>query len=104
MGSPRCWLGHKLQAGQTLQAPIEQREYLAYLDVVSPSNDALVSALTVEGEAPVNSGTFRAQVVDPGFAWARLGPYRVDVRDAAFDVGVSNGAIEFAGIELWYPE
>ena len=94
----------RLQAGQTLTLPAADGEYLAYLYAISLDNDGNASELTVQGEVPEESAQFRAQAVDAGWAWARLGPYRVSIENGQFSVGVAVGAIHFAGIELWYPE
>ena len=51
-----------------------------------------------------SSAAFRSQATDGGQAWARLGPYRVDVTTGKVTVAVSKGAINFAGMELWYPD
>lgn len=94
----------RLQAGQTLELPADNGEYLAYLYAVSQGNDAIPGVLTVQGSQPDDSGVFKAQAIDAGWAWARLGPYRVNVTDAMLSVGVTEGVIHFAGVELWYPE
>jgi hypothetical protein len=94
----------RLHAGQTLTLPADNGEYLVYLYAVSLDNQGTASELTVQGEVPDESARFRAQGVDAGWAWARLGPYRVSIEDGALSVGVSLGAVHFAGVELWYAE
>jgi hypothetical protein len=58
----------------------------------------------VQGLTHPNASKFRPQPLETGFAWARLGPYRVEVTTGALSVAVTTGAIQFAGIELWHPE
>jgi hypothetical protein len=94
----------RLLAGQSLSLPTENGEYLAYLYVVSATNDTQPNVLTVQGVEHANSSRFRAQAVDNGYAWARLGPYRVTVDAGSLSVAVTTGSIHFAGIELWYPQ
>lgn len=95
----------RLQTGAELNLPTANGVYLAYLYATSPSaNDAEASLLTVQGEEPDSSQAFRSQVVEGGQAWARLGPYRVDITTGKLTVGVSKGAINLAGVELWYPD
>ncbi len=94
----------RLLAGQTLELPTDNGEYLVYLYVVSATNDTQPSALTVQGADYANSTRFRAQPVDSGYAWARLGPYRAVVDSGSLSVAVTSGSIHFAGIELWHPE
>jgi hypothetical protein len=94
----------RLLAGQTLGLPTENGEYLAYLYVVSATNDTQPNVLTVQGVDYTNSTRFRAQAVDSGYAWSRLGPYRVVVDSGSLSIAVTSGSIHFAGIELWYPE
>jgi hypothetical protein len=93
-----------LQAGQNLTLPVENDAYLVYLYAVSPSTaDNSASHFTLQGEEPDSSGGFMGNI-DDGQAWVRLGPYRVTVTDQRLVVGVSSGAVNFAGLELWYPE
>lgn len=94
----------RLQAGAELSLPTDNGVYLAYLYATSPGSDAEASLLTVQGEEPDSSQAFRAQTVEGAQAWARLGPYRVDVTNGKLTVGVTKGAINFAGLELWYPD
>lgn len=94
----------RLQAGQSLALPTDNGQYLVYLYAVSAGNDGQVGVLTVQGKEYENSSRYRGQMVDGGYAWARLGPYRVDVTADKLEVAVSSGALHFSGIELWYPE
>jgi hypothetical protein len=93
-----------VEAGNHLLVPAENGAYLLYLYAVSPGTDAQPSALTVNGTSYFNSSRFRSQASDGGLAWARLGPYRLDVTTGAVKVDVTTGAIDFAGFELWYPQ
>lgn len=92
----------RLQAGNELSLPTENGTYLLYLYAASPGTDAEASLLTVQGLEPDSSSAFRAQAADGGQAWARLGPYRVDVTTGKLTVGVSKGGINFTGLALWY--
>lgn len=94
----------RLPADHELTLPVDNGVYLLYLYATSPGNDAEASLLTVQGVAPDRSQAFRAQTTQSGQVWARLGPYRVDVTTGKLSVGVTKGAINFAGLELWYPE
>ena len=94
----------RLPAGAELNLPTSNGTYLVYLYATSPGTDAEASLLTVQGVAPDSSAAFRSQVSNGEQAWARLGPYRVDVTGGKITVGVTKGAINFAGIELWYPQ
>jgi hypothetical protein len=95
----------RLQQGQGLQLPVENGEYLVYLYAVSVDNQTVPGVLTVQGDEPDDSGMFRSQSVDgDGWAWARLGPYRVAVSNDSLAVAVTAGTIHFAGLELWYAE
>jgi hypothetical protein len=94
----------KLSAGNELNLKVDNGRYLLYLYAVSPGNDSMPSVFTVQGEEPLATSKFRSQASDGGQAWARMGPFRVDVTDATLRVGVSTGAVSFAGLELWYPD
>jgi hypothetical protein len=96
----------RLPAGTELNVPTANGTYLAYLYATSPSqaSDAEASLLTVQGEEPDSSQAFRSQTVDAAQAWARLGPYRVEISSGKLTIAVTKGAINFAGLELWYPE
>jgi hypothetical protein len=94
----------RLQAGNELNLPTADGTYLLYLYATSPTNEADASLLTVQGEEPESSAAFRSQAAEGGQAWSRLGPYRVDVTTGTVTVAVTKGAINFAGIELWYAE
>lgn len=93
-----------LQASETLTVPTDNGTYLVYLYATSPTNDVVPSTFTVQGTEPEITSKFRSQTVDTGQAWARIGPFRVDVTSGKVMLGVTNGAINFAGIELWYPD
>jgi hypothetical protein len=94
----------RLLAGQSLDVPVDDGEYLVYLYAVSATQDTTPSELTVQGQDHANSTRFKAQPIESGYAWARLGPYRVGVTTGAPNVAVTLGSIHFAGVELWYPE
>lgn len=93
----------RLGVADELSFPAANGNYLLYLYATSPGNDAEASLFTVQGAEPDGSAGFRAQASDGGQVWARLGPYRVDVTEGKVAVGVSKGSINFAGVELWYP-
>jgi hypothetical protein len=94
----------KLQAGNELSLPTENGAYFAYLWAMSTSNDAAPSTFTVQGvEADITS-KFRSQSTDGGQVWARMGPFRVQVLTGKVTLGVTSGAVNFAGMELWYLE
>ena len=94
----------RLDAGKELNLPADNGAYLVYLYAASRTNDAVPSTFTVQGVESEISSKFRSQVADGGQAWARLGPFRVDVTSGKLTVGVTSGAITFAGLELWYPQ
>ena len=96
----------RLQAGgqQELHVPTDNGSYLMYLYATSPTNDPAPSVFTVQGIEQEVSSKFRAQASDGGQAWARLGPFRVDVTDGNLALAVTSGTVTFTGIELWYPE
>ena len=94
----------RLAAGAERSLPTDNGTYLASLYATSPGNDSDASLLTVQGVAPDSSGAFRPQASDGGQAWSRLGPYRVDVTTGKVTIAVTKGALNFAGIELWYPD
>ncbi|HYP88353.1 MAG TPA: hypothetical protein VEQ59_09365 [Polyangiaceae bacterium] len=95
----------RLQTGQDLDWPVEDGTYLVYLDAISSANDTSVSHFTLQGVEPDSSGGFKALMVSPrAAAWARLGPFRLSVNTGKLSLAVTRGAINFAGIELWYPE
>jgi hypothetical protein len=93
-----------LQAGSELQLPTENATYLVYLYATSLTNDENPSTFTLQGSEPDLTREFRSQTADGGQAWARMGPFRVDVTTGTLTLGVTGGTIAFAGIELWYPE
>jgi hypothetical protein len=84
--------------------PVDNGTYLAFAYATSPNSDGAASVFTVQGVEPDVGSEFRAQTVEGGPAWARLGPFRIDVTDSKLTLGVKKGAVSFAGIELWYPE
>jgi hypothetical protein len=94
----------RLQAGDSVSVTAVNGEYLLYLYAVSPTTAAAASQLTIDGASFANSGRFRSQTTGAGLAWARLGPYRIDVLTGKITLAVSSGSIDFAGFELWYPE
>jgi len=94
----------RLQQDDELSLPVDNGTYLVYVHAISQGSEAEASLLTVQGEAPASSGAFRAQMGDPGQVWAKLGPYRVDITEGTLTFAVTKGAINFAGLELWYPE
>jgi hypothetical protein len=95
----------RLQQAQSFQLPVVNGEYLVYLYAVSVDNETAAGVLTVQGDEPVDSSRFRSQSVEgAGWAWARLGPYRVVVSNDSLTVAVTAGTIHFAGLELWYAE
>jgi hypothetical protein len=94
----------RLQTDAELNLPTDNGAYLLYLYATSPVTDADASLLTVQGVAPESSGAFRSQATDGGQAWARLGPYRLDVTTGKVTVAVTKGTVQLAGMELWYPE
>ncbi len=94
----------KLGAGAELSLKVDNGSYLLYLFAVSPGNDATPGVFTVQGEEALATSKFRSQATDGGQAWARMGPFRVDVTDATLRVGVTAGSVSFAGLELWYPD
>jgi hypothetical protein len=94
----------RVQAGDSVSISAENGQYLLYLHAVSPGTDTAASTLTVDGASFENSSKFRSQASDGGLAWARLGPYRIAVTTGKITVAVSSGSIDFAGIELWYPQ
>lgn len=96
----------RLQAGQNLTLPVENGTYLVSLYAVSQGTDSTTSHFTLQGEEPESSGGFKGNMAT-GDAWAPLGPYRVTVTDEKLVLGVlgkSPEAINFAALELWYPE
>lgn len=95
----------RLQQGDDLTLAVDNGTYLVYLYAISQGNDdAEASLLTVQGEAPASSGAFRSIVVDNGAVWAKLGPYRLNITDGTLAFAVTKGAVNLAGLELWYPE
>lgn len=95
---------YRLQAGDNVSVTAANGQYLLYLYAVSTTTAAASSELTIDGASFANSSRFRSQVTDGALAWARLGPYRIDVATGKITVAVSSGSIDFAGFELWYPE
>ncbi len=93
----------RLDTGKQLTLPTDNGIYLVYLYATSPGNEANPSTFTVQDVEPDISSKFRSQPADGGQAWARLGPFRVDVTTGELTVAVTSGSISFAGIELWYP-
>lgn len=94
----------QLKAGAELSVPTDNGSYLLFFYAVSPGDEGTPSTFTVQGEEPVSASKFRAQAAATGQAWARLGPFRVNVTDGSVRVGVSAGSINVAGLELWYPD
>jgi hypothetical protein len=96
----------RLETNEALTLPTVNGTYLVYLFAISQrdTTDPEANLLTVQGEAPDSSGAFRSQTVDGGPVWAKLGPYRVDVTDGTLAFAVTKGAVNLAGLELWYPE
>lgn len=96
----------RLNADQELILPAQNDTYLVYVYATSPGNDANASHFTLQGEEPVSSGGFKAQAAGGGQAWAKLGPYRLEVMDEQIVVGVLTGSapLNVAALELWYPE
>lgn len=93
-----------LEQGQELSVPVENGSYLVYVHAVSTSTEGAASVFTVQGQAYPNGTRFRAQSSDGGFAWSRLGPFRVEVSGGVLTLATSMGSMNFAGLELWYPE
>jgi hypothetical protein len=93
----------RLSTGHSLSLPADNGTYLLYLYATSPTNDSTTSSFTVQGEAPPGGGKFRAQTAGGGQAWARLGPFRVDVTSGSLSVEATAGTVSFSGLELWYP-
>ena len=54
--------------------------------------------LTVQGDDVV---TFAAGKINGFAAWARVGPYRITVKDGGLDFGSASGALRLAGAELY---
>lgn len=94
----------RLEAGKSLQFAVDNGTYLAFLYATSPGDDADSSHFTLQGVEPESSGGFRPHAADGGQAWARLGPYRVDVTTGSLELAVTEGGINFAGVELWFPQ
>jgi hypothetical protein len=94
----------KLEAGKLLELPLPNATYLVYLNVVSPPNAMDSGTLLIEGVKPDQSAAFLAQEVDMARAWGRLGPYRTQLTDGKLTVGVGEGAVYLAGIEVFYPD
>ncbi len=90
----------RLEAGETLKLPVPNQTYLVYLYAVSLQAMPDLGTILVEGAVPEPASRFKAQEVEGGRAWGRLGPYRAEVSDGELTVGVSEGAVSFAGIEL----
>jgi hypothetical protein len=96
--------GTHLTAGQTLEFPVADGVYLVYLLAISSGTDGGPNLFSLQGSRPESSAGFRAQLINNAGAWARLGPYRVNVTTGTLTVAATSGALSFAGIELWYPE
>lgn len=96
--------GTRLDAGQTLAFPVADDTYLLYLYAISSATDGGPNLFTLQGSHPESSAGFRAQLINNAGAWARLGPYRVNVTTGKLTLAVTAGAVTFAGIELWYPD
>ena len=96
----------RLQTDDELSLPADNGTYLVYVYATSQgqASDAEASLLTVQGEVPESSAAFRSQIIDNSPLWAKLGPYRVDITDGKLAFAVTKGAINLAGLELWYPE
>jgi hypothetical protein len=94
----------RLSAGQELDWPVESGTYLVYLHATSAGTDGSASSFNLQGSPPASSAGFRAQLVSNAGAWARIGPYRVSVTTGKLSIAVTKGALNLAGIELWYPE
>jgi hypothetical protein len=94
----------QLKADAELSVPTDNGSYLMFFYAVSPGNDGSPSSFTVQGEEPPSASKFRSQAAAGGQAWARMGPFRVNVTDGSVRVGVSAGSINVAGLELWYPD
>lgn len=92
-----------LGVGSEVDLPTENGQYLLYAYAVSPGSDTPAASLTVQGMPP-RGAKFRSQAVQGGQTWARLGPFRADVVDGTLRVGVTAGALNLAGLELWYPD
>jgi hypothetical protein len=93
----------QVQAGQDITVPVDNASYLVYLFLTSPGADSTASELTIQGVEPA-SFKFRSQAFDGGQAWAKMGPYPLQVKDGSIKIGVSAGSMAFAGMELDYPE
>lgn len=95
---------YRLNAGAELGVPTDNGTYLMFFYAVSPGNDGTPSRFTVQGVEPTGPSKFRSQAAAGGQAWARIGPFRVNVTDGNVRLGVSAGSIDVAGLELWYPD
>ena len=94
----------RLDPNEQLNLPADNATYLVYLYANSAGNAASPSSFTVQGVATEAFAGFRPQMVDGNrSAWARLGPFRADVTSGVLNVTATQGAIDFSGIELWYP-
>lgn len=96
--------GTRLATGQTLDWTVADGTYLVYLHAISSGTEGSASLFSLQGSQPESSAGFRAQMISNAGAWARLGPYRVDVSTGKLTVAVTRGAMTLAGIELWYPQ
>ncbi len=79
----------------TLHVP--NGNYWAYPYVIS-GDGANTADLLLQGKTV---GTFSAESVDGGPAWARLGPFPIAVTNGALVLASNGGAVRVAGIELY---
>jgi len=93
-----------LGVGNSLDWPVPNGTYLTYVYAISAGTEGSASLFSLQGSPPPASAGFRAQLVNGSGAWAKLGPYRVDVSSGKLSLAVTSGAINFAGLELWYPD
>lgn len=94
----------RLGTGQNLELPVTDGTYLVYLHATSASSDGSASLFSLQGAEPESSAGFRAQFVSNAGAWSKLGPFRVNVTTGKLSLAVTKGAMNFAGLELWYPD
>jgi hypothetical protein len=93
--------GYELPATTgNVSLPVENGSYLVYVYVVSRAG---TDAGTVGIEGSTALDEFQAGPIGTVRAWAKLGPYAVQVGDGALDVSCLSGMLRVSAIELRTP-
>ncbi len=91
--------GYTLTAGQSVDVPLANGEYLAYVYAFSSTGGG-IGTITVEDEPLAD---FVSGVIASGQSWSKLGPLPVSVVDGELNVACTTGNAGISAVELRTP-